>query len=86
MRIRIQEEERTSFQEAGPYGPAIDSRADVAMVYGLNKTFTERVARWREAGYRIHVMTGVSWGGYQDYIRGEWDSTIHYDDAQASAG
>jgi len=27
MRARIQKDERTSFQEAGPYNPAIDSRA-----------------------------------------------------------
>lgn len=86
MRKRIQEEERTSFQEAGHFDPAIDNRADVAMVYGLNSTFRERVERWSAAGYRIHVMTGVSWGGYQDYIRGEWDGTAHYDDAQASVG
>jgi len=31
-------------------------------------------------------MTGVSWGSYQDYVRGEWDGVKHYDDAQASAG
>ena len=86
MRARNQEEERTSFQEAGAYDRRIDSQADVAMVYGVNPSFEERVARWREAGYRIHVMTGVSWGSYQDYVRGEWDGTPHYDDAQASAG
>ena len=28
-----------------------------------------------EAGYRIQVMTGVSWGSYQDYVRGEWDGS-----------
>ena len=86
MRARIQEDERTSFQEAGQYDPAIDSRADVAMVYGINRTFDERIARWSEAGYRIHVMTGVAWGGYQDYVRGEWDGQSHYDDAQAAVG
>jgi hypothetical protein len=66
MRQREQSEERTSFQESGPYDPKIDSRADVAMVYGLNETFEQRLARWREAGYRVHVMTGVAWGGYQN--------------------
>ena len=86
MRKHNRDEERTSFQEGAPYAPQTDSRADVAMVYGLNPSFEERVARWREAGYRIHVMTGVAWGSYQDYVRGEWDGVQHYDDAQTAAG
>jgi hypothetical protein len=86
MRKHKRDEERTSFQEAAPYDPKTDSRADVAMVYGLNETFEARLARWQEAGYRIHVMTGVAWGQYQDYVRGEWDGTSHYDDAQAAGG
>lgn len=86
MRKHDRSEEHTTFQEASPYFPETDSRADVAIVYGLNPTFEERVARWREAGYRIHVMTGVAWGSYQDYVRGEWDGKQHYDDAQAAAG
>ncbi|MCJ7548281.1 MAG: hypothetical protein MUQ30_01195 [Anaerolineae bacterium] len=28
----------------------------------------------------------MSWGGYQDYVRGDWDGVQHYDDAQAAAG
>ena len=40
------------------------------MVYGLNDTTPERIARWREAGYRVHLMTGISWGTYQDYLDG----------------
>jgi hypothetical protein len=86
MRKRIQSEERTSFQEAGDYDPVLDSRADVAMVYGINESFEKRVAHWREAGYRVHVMTGIAWGGYEDYVRGEWDGTPHYDDAQTAIG
>lgn len=86
MRQHDQSEERTSFQEAAPYAPQTDNRADVAMVYGLDPSFEERFARWREAGYRLHVMTGVAWGGYQDYVRGEWDGVQHYDDAQAAVG
>ncbi|MFH1571951.1 MAG: hypothetical protein ABIL09_28435, partial [Gemmatimonadota bacterium] len=86
MRPRLQDEERTCFQEAGPYDPRLDSRADVAIVYGIDASFEARVARWREAGYRVHVMTGVAWGQYQDYVRGEWDGVPHYDDAQTAAG
>ncbi len=86
MRIHPSSEERTSFQEARAYDPKTDSRADVAMVYGLDPSFEQRLARWREAGYRVHVMTGVAWGGYADYVRGEWDGVQHYDDAQTAAG
>jgi len=68
MKKRIQSEERTSFQEAGDYDPVIDSRADVAMVYGINESFEKRVAHWREVGYRIHVMTGIAWGGYRPSV------------------
>lgn len=86
MRKRNQLEERTCFQESAEYDPHTDSKADVAIVYGVDKTFEARVARWREAGYRIHVMTGVAWGGYADYVRGEWDGVTHYEDAQTAAG
>lgn len=86
MRKHNRTEERTAFQEASPYFPQTDSRADVAIVYGLDLSFEERFARWKEAGYRLHVMTGVAWGSYQDYVRGEWDGVQHYDDAQAAAG
>jgi hypothetical protein len=86
MRKRNPTEERTSFQEHGPYDPRIDSKADVAMVYGLDSNFESRMAAWGAAGYRLHVMTGVSWGSYADYVRGEWDGTPHFDDAQTAAG
>ena len=37
---------------------------------------------WRERGYRVHLMTGVSWGNYQDYLYGGFDGTNHVDNAQ----
>ena len=37
---------------------------------------------WREHGYRIHVMTGVAWGKYQDYLYGRFDGINHEDEAQ----
>ncbi len=64
MRKRNQQAEHTSFQEHGPYDPRIDGKADVAMVYGLDRSFEQRIADWGAAGYRLHVMTGVSWGSY----------------------
>ena len=54
------------------------------MVYGLNDTTPERIARWREAGYRVHLMTGISWGTYQDYLDGRWDGSDHWADAQTA--
>ncbi|MCZ7543391.1 MAG: hypothetical protein M5R40_07555 [Anaerolineae bacterium] len=86
MRPRNPVAENTSFQEAGPFLPQVDIKTDVAMVYGLTATFEERLAAWKAAGYRPHVMTGVAWGEYQDYVRGQWDGIDHHDDAQMDAG
>jgi hypothetical protein len=74
--------ERTSFQTSQPWGPAGNLPADVAMVYGIGKDLPERVQSWRERGYRIHLMTGVSWGSYQDYFYGRFDGISHEDEAQ----
>lgn len=77
--------ELTGFQEQAPYDERIDLRTDFVMVYGLNETTAERIDRWRRAGYRIHLMTGISWGTYQDYLFGGWDGEEHWDDAQTVA-
>jgi hypothetical protein len=74
--------ERTSFQTAQPWSPNGNLRADVAMVYGIDKTLPDRVKSWRDRGYRVHLMTGVSWGNYQDYLYGRFDGTNHVDNAQ----
>lgn len=74
--------ERTSFQEAGAFDPRIDIKSDVAMVYGVDAGLPGRIETWRKEGYRIHVMTGVAWGNYQDFISGEWNGTNHEDAAQ----
>jgi hypothetical protein len=74
--------ERTSFQTAMPWSPQGNLRADVAMVYGIGNGLAERVRSWRERGYRVHLMTGVSWGDYQDYLYGRFDGVNHEDNAQ----
>jgi hypothetical protein len=74
--------ERTSFQTAQPWSPLGNLRSDVAMVYGIGKTLPERVKSWRDRGYRVHLMTGVSWGEYQDYLYGRFDGINHEDNAQ----
>src|SRR6185295_18671001 len=71
--------ERTSFQTSQRWSPLGNLRADVAMVYGLDNNLPERVQSWRDRGYRVHLMTGVAWGQYQDYLYGRFDGTNHED-------
>ena len=75
-------QERTSFQEVRAYDPRIDIKSDVVMVYGVDPKLPEKIETWRREGYRIHVMTGVSWGDYQDFLFGEWDGVNHEDAGQ----
>lgn len=77
--------ERTGFQEAAPYAPRSDLRTDFVMAYGVDPSLAQRLTRWREAGYVPHVMTGVSWGNYQDYLDGKIDGQDHWDESQATA-
>ena len=54
------------------------------MVYGFHD-LKERVKKWRKAGYVIHLMTGVAWGNYQDYLYGRYDGIDHHDEGQRNA-
>lgn len=74
--------ERTCFQTGQGWSPAGNLRSDVAIVYGIDPGLPERIRTWRDRGYRIHVMTGVSWGQYQDYLYGRFDGINHEDEAQ----
>jgi hypothetical protein len=74
--------ERTCFQTGGSYSDTANLRSDVAIVYGIDPKLPERIQTWRDRGYRIHVMTGVSWGHYQDYLYGRFDGVNHEDEAQ----
>jgi hypothetical protein len=74
--------ERTCFQTSQPWSNAGNLRSDVAIVYGVDPALPARVQTWRDRGYRIHVMTGVSWGHYQDYLYGRFDGVNHEDEAQ----
>ncbi len=75
--------ERTSFQTSAAWAPELQLGSDVAMCYGIDPTLAERIAGWKAQGYRVHVMTGVSWGEYQDYLYGRFDGVNHEDEAQA---
>ncbi|MPZ21291.1 MAG: hypothetical protein GEV06_25845 [Luteitalea sp.] len=76
------DEERLCFQTHAPWTPRTNLNADVAIVYGIDPTLPERMDSWRRRGYRIHVMTGVAWGEYQDYLEGRYDGARHWDEAQ----
>jgi hypothetical protein len=77
-----QVQERTCFQTGRSWSKAGDLRSDVAVVYGIDPGLPQRIESWRARGYRIHVMTGVSWGRYQDYLYGRFDGVNHEDEAQ----
>jgi len=74
--------EKTSFQVAAPWNAAYDVRSDIAIVYGMDSTFTERVKGYRDKGYNVQFMTGIAWGNYQDYFTGKFDGKTHEDEGQ----
>ena len=74
--------ERTCFQTHQPWTTNTDLRSDVAICYGIDAGLPRRIQTWRDHGYRIHVMTGVAWGQYQDYIYGRFDGLNHEDEEQ----
>ncbi|HEY3861773.1 MAG TPA: hypothetical protein VGO59_07790 [Verrucomicrobiae bacterium] len=80
----LQSLERTCFQTHSPWRGDCDLRSDVAIVYGFDSTMPERVKSWREHGYRVHLMTGVAWGNYQDYLKGRFDGHNHEDEEQTA--
>ena len=81
--------EKTVFQTSGPWKPVTDVRADVAIVYGTadraGLTFEQRVQSWRDRGYKVHFMTGIAWGNYQDYFTGGYDGKNHLAEGQVTA-
>ena len=74
--------ERTCFQTSRPWSPQGNLRSDVALVYGIDKSLPARIDSWKNRGYRVHLMTGVAWGEYQDYLYGRYDGINHEDNAQ----
>jgi hypothetical protein len=77
-----QARERTCFQTNARWDPMLQLRSDVAICYGVEAGLAERVAQWKAQGYIPHLMTGVSWGRYQDYLYGRFDGVNHEDEAQ----
>ncbi|MBQ7153280.1 MAG: hypothetical protein IJR83_05010 [Clostridia bacterium] len=80
--IRDRKEELTGFQESGVFQGEIDIQSDFVMVYRMNDSTADRIRQFREAGYVIHLMVGISWGAYGDYLDGQWDGKNHRDESQ----
>ncbi|HOV60930.1 MAG TPA: hypothetical protein PK349_07670 [Candidatus Hydrogenedentes bacterium] len=59
----------TNFQTPSGWRPEIDIASDMVMVYGTQKNFQERAESWKQRGYAVSMMTGISWGGYEEYYR-----------------
>lgn len=80
--IRNRTEERTGYQASEEFRPSVDLGCDFVMVYGTDDTMSARVKQYREAGYVVHLMTGIAWGDYRDYLDGKWDGREHWDESQ----
>lgn len=80
--IRERSELRTGYQEKDAWAPELDLQCDFVMAYGLDNTLRSRIAKFREQGYEVHLMTGCAWGAYEDYLNGKWDGTGHWDECQ----
>lgn len=70
---------KTNFQTGSGWSESVDARPDGVMVYGF-ENLDKRAATWREHGYRVQFMTGIAWGGYRPYHKGEWDGIAHLEE------
>lgn len=76
----------TSYQQAGGYDPRFDLKTDLVMVYGVSDAVLDSLPTWREkSGSKIAIMTGIAWGGYGEYLDGQFDGVNHWDDSQVRA-
>lgn len=73
---------RLIFQTSQVWSPRTNINADTVMVYGIDDTTAERIRSWREHGYHVTVMTGVAWGRYAPYLRGDFDGKEHWNETQ----
>lgn len=82
--LRARNLEKTGFQESRPWSAPIDVGCDFVMVYGLDHDMPQRIAQYRQQGYVVHLMCGIAWGNYHDYLDGRFDGRNHWDEAQAT--
>ena len=85
MNIYPRDYELTGFQENNRYNETIDLQTDFVIVYGLDENTPTNIEEWRSKGYIVHLMTGISWGEYSDYLNGKYDGNKHWDDAQTDS-
>ncbi|MDF2566688.1 MAG: hypothetical protein K0R90_144 [Oscillospiraceae bacterium] len=84
MEFYNRSEERTGVQIHAAYSPSVDVQCDFVMVYGIDDEMPEKVREWKEKGYIVHLMTGVAWGKYVDFLSGEFDGREHWDEGQVT--
>lgn len=77
--IRKHDKLKTGYQESAPWNELIDFHQDFVMVYGVGNNLKKRLDEYREKGYKVHLMTGSSWGDYDDYYDGTYDGQLHYE-------
>lgn len=70
------------FQTSHDWSPRTNINADTVMVYGIDNSTAERIQSWRAHGYHVTIMTGVAWGRYAPYLRGDFDGKQHWDETQ----
>ena len=80
--IRDKKEERTGIQTGLMPTDSVDMQCDFVMVYRLDATMPERIKQYKDMGYVVHLMTGISWGSYIDYLDGDHDGEKHWDIGQ----
>lgn len=80
--IRSKTEERTGIQIRALPDVHTDLQCDFVMVYGFDSTTPDRIKLYKDKGYVIHFMSGISWGNYTDYLDGIYDGKNHWDEAQ----
>ena len=77
--IRDPREEKNFYQESCPYTVYIDFGQDVNCAYGCGDDLKDRIRQFKSRGYVVHLMTGIAWGGYDEFINGKWDGIDHRD-------
>ncbi len=82
MEFYDRHEERTGVQTAAPWSPTVDMQCDFVMCYGIGNHMAERIKSFKEKGYVVHLMTGVAWGEYREFLDGDFDGRKHWDEGQ----
>lgn len=80
--IHDKNEEKTGYQSDRKLQGEIDFQNDFAMAYVSPDNMESFVEGFRKRGYVTHLMTGLAWGHYKDYLDGDWDGIDHWEDSQ----